>query len=770
MWEKTREDGSRRLKHDAVPTLFCFTKEVKKRKPPKNRQMTKPLDPKMEVNSVDASEPLDNNLNHVQGLSDGIIHNNLSNNDQLYKSMVFKINHYKKQSRFLSDKLKKNETNKSAKLLNSIFNNDQTEALSRKSTRFMKWSNPTICKALKIKFSCGNNGYEEVLKQKIPLPSQRTLRRRLQMLKFDSGILNEVFKFLEIKVQTFKDTHEKECVLIMDEMAIIPSNVFDVSLNKNVGNITLPNHEGTATNVLVFMLGGISTRWKQTVAYYFTGPSVNGTVYSNIITDLIIKCESIGLKVMAITSDMGSSNQRLWKYWNITAKKCCKVSNFLPHPLDDNRKLFVIADVPHLFKNIKNMLMTNKVLFISNELQEKYELPTNIVCCDHIQDVINYQDQLHFHLAPKLSQNDLVPSHFQKMKVGKSTNVISHDVCSALRFLADELNKPEYLTTAWFIETIEHWFSLMTSRHIVMALSKLKPDIYEKSIIFLNNFIEIMTHLEVGHKRSWKPSQSGSILSTTSILDLQNIYLNEKGFHFLLTSRFTQDCLENLFSVLRTKNIIPNALQFKNDLKLISVSQYLKDVSRGSYDEDDRHILSGFIDVLDNSSPNTTLKEVQLPIEIDEPDMNLCNGELNSLYNVCGYIIHSIKQKSKLCSFCLSSVGSNKSINTAFSKLTKLKRFKKGCLFFCNEITFNLFLSYEGIFRKYYFIIKDQNCDIKQFLICKMKEIVNVHIPNCHKLLDFIINRYVLFRLKIAGKNKIKLANKYGSKSVANHL
>lgn len=107
MWEKTREDGSRRLKHDAVPTLFCFSKEVKKRKPPKNRQMTKPLDPKMEVNSVDASEPLDNNLNFVQGLSDGIIHNNLSNNDQLYKSMVFKINHYKKQLRFLSDKLKK---------------------------------------------------------------------------------------------------------------------------------------------------------------------------------------------------------------------------------------------------------------------------------------------------------------------------------------------------------------------------------------------------------------------------------------------------------------------------------------------------------------------------------------------------------------------------------------------------------------------------------------------------------------------------------------
>lgn len=140
--------------------------------------------------------------------------------------------------------------------------------------------------------------------------------------------------------------------------------------------------------------------------------------------------------------------------------------------------------------------------------------------------------------------------------------------------------------------------------------------------------------------------------------------------------------MENLFSSLRAKNIIPNALQFKNYLKLISVSQYLKDVSRSSYDEDDRNVLSGFLDTLDNSNQNTTLKEVQLPLEINEPNVNLCNGELNSLYNVCGYIIHSIKQKSNLCSFCLSSVGSNKSINAPFAKLTSLKRYKKGCLFF----------------------------------------------------------------------------------------
>lgn len=72
-----------------------------------------------------------------------------------------------------------------------------------------------------------------------------------------------------------------------------------------------------------------------------------------------------------------------------------------------------------------------------------------------------------------------------------------------------------------------------------------------------------MSDLEVGHKRMWKPSQTGSILATKSILDIQKIYLIDKGFKFLLTSRFTLNCLENLFGILRSKNIVPNALQVK---------------------------------------------------------------------------------------------------------------------------------------------------------------------------------------------------------------
>ena len=52
---------------------------------------------------------------------------------------------------------------------------DQLKALSRKSTRGVKWSSITIKNGLKLHFTCGPTGYAELLAQNYPLPSRRTL-------------------------------------------------------------------------------------------------------------------------------------------------------------------------------------------------------------------------------------------------------------------------------------------------------------------------------------------------------------------------------------------------------------------------------------------------------------------------------------------------------------------------------------------------------------------------------------------------------------------
>jgi hypothetical protein len=140
------------------------------------------------------------------------------------------------------------------------------------------------------------------------------LQRRLENLKFYSGILTEVFEFLYIKVQSFND-HEKDCMLVMDECAITEGNQYDSALNKYFGEVTLPEHVALANHVLVFMLGDVNTRWKQVVAYYFTGNSVNGQIFADIIKEIFENSKRIGLNILSVTSDMGGSNQALWRRW-----------------------------------------------------------------------------------------------------------------------------------------------------------------------------------------------------------------------------------------------------------------------------------------------------------------------------------------------------------------------------------------------------------------------------------------------------------------------
>lgn len=702
------------------------------------------------------------------------VHEKLLKYERMYFKQRNNTSRYKRQLRNTLMKLKKriemNQKIGQTGLLKQLLNEDQVTILKRrslgKSCKFLKWSNETVVNALRLKFSCGGSGYEELLRQKFPLPSVRTLQRRLQNLNFDSGILDEVLKFLDTKVQTFAPS-ERDCALVLDEMAITPTSVYDISLNKYLGEVTLPDHTGVATHVLVFMLAGIKARWKQVVGYFFTGNSVKGVIINDIIKNILQKVEPLGLNIVSVTSDMGAGNQALWKVWGITAGRHSDIKSKTSHLTAENKSVYVFADVPHLFKNIKAMLITNEIIRIPDDIKEKYELPSNEILSSHINVVVDHQKKDSFKLAPKISEEDLVPSHFQKMKVKTSTNVISHSVSSALKFLAEALDKPAYKTTAWFLDQVEKWFYLMTSRHPSCAISKMNPEIYNDSIEFLKNFMDIFRRLEVGHKKSWKPSQTGVLVSTESLLGLQAELLENRGYDFILTSRFSQDCLENLFCSLRAKQIVPNALEVKNNLKLIAVSQYLKNPNRSSYEEDDHDFLSGFLDTFHEQKPVYEVPEI--PVNLPAPTLNLNYSELNSLYNICGYILSSIKKTSKTCQTCLDSAGSKNPLHKTFTKFTNLKQFKEKALFFCSEETFYLFLDLEAIFRKFIPHISTLNVNCKDFLTKTMNEIECDFLPNCHNLKRKIIDRYVVFRLKINYKKHKKATRKLASKSVAGH-
>ncbi|KAG8238656.1 hypothetical protein J437_LFUL017872, partial [Ladona fulva] len=166
---------------------------------------------------------------------------------------------------------------------------DQFNAWDKTVRTVSKWSYETIEKALNLRLACGTNGYNILLDSGYPLPSERTVTCRLENINFCPGFLKENFPSFRQKLQLMSPL-EGHAVLTLDEMNIEPAL-----------EILTGNSCTTALNTR-----GMSTQWKQTVDYLFTGPSFCAREQKEVMFDLIMNCQELGLRLW-------SQNQALWK-------------------------------------------------------------------------------------------------------------------------------------------------------------------------------------------------------------------------------------------------------------------------------------------------------------------------------------------------------------------------------------------------------------------------------------------------------------------------
>ena len=128
----------------------------------------------------------------------------------------------------------------------------------------------------------------------------------------------------------------------------------------------------------------------------------------------------------------------------------------------------------------------------------------------------------------------------------------------------------------------------------MQTLSKSDVEKYYESVSFLRSIVTLFQTMQFG-QGNWRPVQTGVILATNAILELAEEVLSN-NLQFLLTSRLTQDCLENLFSTVRLKTATPSIREFRNSLKIITVAQCLKTPRNSSYQVDEAQFLANYIE------------------------------------------------------------------------------------------------------------------------------------------------------------------------------
>lgn len=113
------------------------------------------------------------------------------------------------------------------------------------------------------------------------------------------------------------------------------------------------------------MLRGIRRKWKQPIYYNFVSGSTKRDDLVHILKDVIRKCHSIGLNIVATICDQGSNNQSAIKKLLEETEETYKRRNiqFLGSHFEiDSRNIIPLFDVPHLFKGIRNNLLKHDLL------------------------------------------------------------------------------------------------------------------------------------------------------------------------------------------------------------------------------------------------------------------------------------------------------------------------------------------------------------------------------------------------------------------------
>ena len=200
------------------------------------------------------------------------------------------------------------------------------------------------------------------------LPHERTLRDYRNHFKPSPGFVPENIDLLKSIVKDYTGT-AKYIVLVFDEMKIKGRLVFDKYTGKLIGFTSLGDPEldfatfeelQLATHALAFMIRGVQTTLKFTLAYFLTQTIVSyqlASIFWRAVAILELNCD---LYVIATVSDGMSANRkfyRLHKYvsgLSLKDEKDKEPSNVVIFKSQNffalQRFIWFFADAPHLMK------------------------------------------------------------------------------------------------------------------------------------------------------------------------------------------------------------------------------------------------------------------------------------------------------------------------------------------------------------------------------------------------------------------------------------
>ena len=133
-----------------------------------------------------------------------------------------------------------------------------------------------------------------------------------------------------------------QCAVTFDEISLMFALAYNSQRDviegfENFGDLGQSKY--MATHALVFMVRGLSLKWKQPVGYFLSSGPITGKMLQSLTRSCIDKLTKIGLSVKVLIYDQGSNNHQF-------IESLEKVSSDKPIIAVDHKNISVIYDPP----------------------------------------------------------------------------------------------------------------------------------------------------------------------------------------------------------------------------------------------------------------------------------------------------------------------------------------------------------------------------------------------------------------------------------------
>lgn len=167
----------------------------------------------------------------------------------------------------------------------------------------------------------------------------------MERVNISVGLNEHLFRLLKLKVDKM-DSQDRICSLSIDEMSIKCNLFYDFGRDEIIGfENDGVNSSTEPAYALVIMARGLKNNWKQPIEYAFSSRGFSGKQMKTILEQAIVKLAEIGLKPIALISDMGYNNIEMSDLLGVTHEE----TQFSLGGQD----LYYYFDPPHLIKAVR---------------------------------------------------------------------------------------------------------------------------------------------------------------------------------------------------------------------------------------------------------------------------------------------------------------------------------------------------------------------------------------------------------------------------------